>query len=168
MAVWRRRARWLTAPLCSGALINSPRPSGRLAARLLVIAWYTLYVFDARDSLWGGGRKGRALLNNCPLTSFCKGRGRALINKHSLWLVYLALVTLGLQFWACSKLFFNIFPQALLAIDYFFNSILAIPKLSRDVKMTEHGQVRMHILMRLIEGFFLYMFYFIVWCIFFR
>ena len=59
----------------------------------------------------------------------CEGRGGALINKHSLCLVYLALVTLralinklslclvylalvtlGLQFWACSKLFFNIFP----------------------------------------------------------
>ena len=54
-------------------------------------------------SLWGAGFSARggervSLLNNCPLTSFYKGRGRALIN----------LVTLGLQ--ACSQLFFNSTP----------------------------------------------------------
>ena len=79
-------ARWLTAPPVGE--IDSPSASYRLV--------YFVCLWCAGFSVRGGERG---------------ERGGALINKHSLWLVYLALVTLGLQFWACSKLFFNSLQQ---------------------------------------------------------
>ena len=77
--------------------------SGSLSTSLYLCLYYH---FGVRDFPRGEGRECLFWIIALWL-HFTKGGGRALLNKHSLWLIYLALVTLGPQFWACSKLFFN-------------------------------------------------------------